>query len=265
MRVGIFDSGLGGLTVVKEISKLFKGAKIFYIADTKFAPYGNRTKDEILKHSFSITEYLIKQNSIDALIVACNTATSAAIKELRQKFPNLIVIGTEPGIKPAINLTKTNNIGVLATEATLMGQKYQNLVNDLASAKEIKLHEQACHGLVEQIENGKIHDNETLNMLHNWLSPMKMNSVDTIVLGCTHYPLIAHGIKNIMGEDINLIDTGFAIANRLNDLSEKKGHKNLGELDIEIFYTSSINLKMVDLILDKWKDGGMIKVRDDNE
>lgn len=265
MRVGIFDSGLGGLTVVKEISKLFKGAEIFYIADTEYAPYGEKSKEEILKHSLCITKYLIENHNIEALIVACNTATSAAIKELRAEFKDLIVIGTEPGIKPAINLTKTNSVGVLATSATLKGQKYQCLVNDLAILKEIRLFEQACPGLVEQIENGMIEDIKTHQMLKLWLEPMKENGVDTIVLGCTHYPLVADIIRDFMGKDINLIETGFAIAKRLDDLSSKKGHINNGDLDIKLYYTGEINLKMVDLILDKYTIGGKIKVRDINE
>ncbi len=264
MKVGIFDSGLGGLTVVKEISKLFKGAEIFYIADTEYAPYGEKSKEEILKHSLSITKYLIKNHNIEALIIACNTATSAAVKELRMKFKDLIVIGTEPGIKPAINITRSNSVGVLATSATLKGQKYQSLLNDLAILKEIRLFEQACPGLVEKIENGMIEDSKTHEMLKNWLEPMKKNGVDTIVLGCTHYPLVADIIKDYMGKDINLIETGFAIAKRLEDLSSKKGHINKGDLDIKLYYTKDINLNMVNLILDKYTIGGKIKVRDIN-
>jgi glutamate racemase len=121
LKVGVFDSGLGGLTVVDAISKNFKGAQIFYIADTQEAPYGNKTKQQILEHSFEITQYLTDTHNINALIVACNTATSAAIKELREHFPSLIVIGTEPGIKPALMHTKTGHVGVMATKATLKG------------------------------------------------------------------------------------------------------------------------------------------------
>ncbi len=111
MKVGVFDSGLGGLTVVQAITKTFKGAQIFYIADTLFAPYGEKSKEQILKHSFDVTNYLIAKHQIDVLIVACNTATSAAIKFLRDEFPKLIVIGTEPGIKPAMQNTLTKKVG----------------------------------------------------------------------------------------------------------------------------------------------------------
>ncbi|PLY08014.1 MAG: glutamate racemase [Arcobacter sp.] len=261
MRVGVFDSGLGGLTVVKAISETFKGAEIFYIADTMFAPYGEKTKEQILQHSLDLTNYLIEEHSIDALIVACNTATSAAISELRRMFPHLIVIGTEPGIKPAIELSKSGNIGVLATPATLKGSKYQSLVDKLFSKKEVKLFEQACPGLVEQIENGHIKEEKTILMLQHWLKDMLSNNVDTIVLGCTHYPLVSETIKDIMGSEINLIETGFAIAKRLENLSKEKGHINIGPLKINVYFTGEINLKMVDSILDNWIDGGKIKVR----
>ena len=250
MKVGIFDSGLGGLTVVSSIQKIFKGAQLFYIADTAYAPYGEKTPEEILNRCDNITTYLLQNHGIEALIVACNTATSAAIKHLREKFPFLIVIGTEPGIKPAILNTKSLNIGVLATPRTLKGDKYQLLVNELSVTKQVKLYEQACIGLVEQIEKGEIDTKETFDMLLKWLSPMKNENVDTIVLGCTHYPLVENIIKKIMGNDITLIETGDAIANRLKILSEQKGHINEGPLGINVCHTGLINRYMVDKILD---------------
>lgn len=265
MKVGVFDSGLGGLTVVKAITQIFKGAQIFYIADTKFAPYGEKTKEQILNHSFDIANYLIQKHQIDALIVACNTATSAAIKELREHFPNILVIGTEPGIKPAIAASKNGKIGVLATPATLKGEKYQLLVDKLSSqSSHIKLYEQACPGLVDQIEAGKIDDEKTNSLLENWLSTMKTDGVDTIVLGCTHYPLVSNNIKKIMGE-ISLIETGDAIAKRLYDLSKNNGHENSGDLSVTLYFTSTINLAMIDKILTSWKNGGEINVRNINE
>ena len=250
MKVGIFDSGLGGLTVVSAISEIFKGAEIFYIADTAYAPYGEKTPEEILNRCDNITKYLIEKHNIDALIVACNTATSAAIKYLRNSFTNLIVIGTEPGIKPAILITKSLKVGVLATPATLKGSKYQGLVNDLSNIKKVQLFEQACIGLVEQIEKGEINSEKTHQMLEKWLNPMKENNVDTIVLGCTHYPLISSIIKKIMQENINLIETGNAIANRLLSLSLQKGHINQGTLNISICHTGKININMIEKILE---------------
>lgn len=265
MRVGVFDSGLGGLTIVEAITKNFKGAQIYYIADTKFAPYGNKTTEQILKHSIHITKYLIKMHQIDVLIVACNTATSAAINEIRKEFKDIIVIGTEPGVKPAMQNSNSKNIGVLATPATLNGNKYQKLLQELSELHDVKIHEQACIGLVEQIEEGKIEHQETVDMLHNWLAPMKNNNVDTIVLGCTHYPLVSEVIKDIMGANISLIETGSAIAKRLEELTLKKGHSNDGELKIKVYYTGDINIKMIDMILDNYENGGKIDIKDRDE
>lgn len=265
MKVGVFDSGLGGLTVVNAIAEVFSGADIFYIADTKSAPYGEKSQEEISKRSIAITEFLINKYQISALIVACNTATSASIKILREKFSNLIVIGTEPGLKPAIENTKTRKIGVLATPATLNGDKYQILLNELSMNSKVEVYEQACAGLVEQIENDKIKDIKTFHMLEAWLKPMIEKEVDTIVLGCTHYPLVSSVIKEIMGTNTKLIETGSAIAKRLEDLSMKNGHKNNGDLNITVFYTGEIKLKMIDMILKNWKNGGKVCIKDLHE
>ena len=261
MKVGVFDSGLGGLTVVHAITDIFKGAEIFYIADTKYAPYGEKTQEQILKRCIEITDFLIKKHQITALIVACNTATSAAIKTLRDKYSQLIIIGTEPGIKPAIEATKTNNIGVLATPATLKGDKYQLLVNDLFASKEISLFEQGCPGLVEQIEKGDISSALTIKMLKTWLEPMKKKNVDTIVLGCTHYPLVSDTIKQIMGYDISLIQTGSAIAKRLKSLSLEKNHINEGLLNILVYFTGEINENMINKIFEKTEYNKKITIR----
>lgn len=249
MKVGLFDSGLGGLTVLKSITKIFKGAKLIYIADTHYAPYGEKNSQEILLRCDKITEHLLENYGIDALVVACNTATSVAIKHLRKKFPFLIIIGTEPGLKPAISSTKSGNIGVLATPRTINGEKYQLLVDELSKTNEVEFYHQACHGLAKQIEDGEISTLKTYSMLENWLKPMKQKGVDTIVLGCTHYPLVKKSIKDIMGEDTVLIDTGDAIANRLMILSKNAGHINEGELHIDILYTGKINFDIVNIIL----------------
>ena len=250
MKVGVFDSGLGGLTVVKAIREVLKGSEIFYIADTAFAPYGEKSVNQILIRCDIITQYLIENKDIDALVVACNTATSAAISHLREKFTDILIIGTEPGIKPAIFNTKSSKIGVLATPATLKGNKYQLLVNELSCIKQVELFECACIGLVEQIENDEITSTKTHDMMKNWLSPMKENGVDTIVLGCTHYPLVTDVIRDIMGENINLIETGQAIANRLISLSSRLEHENIGKLLIDICHTGKIEKRMIEKILD---------------
>lgn len=248
MKVGIFDSGLGGLTVVRAIADIFNGAELFYVADTAYAPYGTKTPQEILNRCERITQYLDDKHEINVLIVACNTATSAAIVHLRKKFPSLILIGLEPGIKPAMSVSQSSKIGVLATPATLNGQKYQLLANSLCKDNNVQIFEQACPGLVEQIEKGEIIEPKTVSMIEQWLSPMIKNSVDTIVLGCTHYPLIEPIIKDIMGKSTHIIHTGLAVAKHLKKLSEEQGHTNEGELNIRLLHTADLNVNMVNMI-----------------
>jgi len=250
LKIGVFDSGVGGLTVVQAMTKIIKDAKIYYVADTKNAPYGEKTPEQILQYSLNITKYLIDSYQIDALILACNTATSSAIAHLRETYPSLIIIGTEPGIKPAIEQTNTGKIGVLATPATLQGDKYQKLVDALSMQKPVDIYEQACPGLVEEIEKGKADSVRTKALLERWLAPMKENDVDTIVLGCTHYPLVSEVIKDVMQCDVSLIHTGHAIAKHLLLLGESKGHLNSGSLSVDIHTTGDIQMQMVDAIIE---------------
>ena len=263
MKIGVFDSGLGGLTVVQAMTQMIKGAQIFYVADTKNAPYGEKTPEQILQYSLDITEYLLKTHQIDALILACNTATSSAIKHLREIYPSLIIIGTEPGIKPAIEQTKTGKIGVLATPATLQGDKYQKLAQTLSSQKSVNIYEQACPGLVEQIEKGELETEETKDLLEKWLAPMRENNVDTIVLGCTHYPLVGQSIENIMACKVSLIHTGEAISKHLLRLGTEKGHQNEGNLEIHIHTTGEIHIEIIDSIIKTYDNIHLIEIGGD--
>jgi glutamate racemase len=251
MRVGVFDSGLGGLTVVQALSRVIRGADIFYIADTKNAPYGEKTPEEILQYSLDITDHFISHHQIDALVVACNTATSAAIATLRECYPSLIIVGTEPAIKPAIEWTKSGAVGVLATPATLKGDKYQKLADTLMNQKTVKLYEQACPGLVEHIENGTLHTPESHSLLQQWLVPMKEGGVDTIVLGCTHYPLAKAAIEAVIGNDVKFLDAGEAIAKRLLSLLEERGYQNSGKTEVHIYATGKIDEKAVKHLISK--------------
>ncbi len=249
LRVGVFDSGLGGLTVVKALLEHIPGIDIVYIADTANAPYGEKSHEQIRIFSEKIADYLILHHGIDALVVACNTATSAAISYLRQLYPNLPIVGTEPGIKPAMNTTKSHKVGILATPATLAGDKYQELADKLYKGTDITLYEQACPGLVEQIESGEVDSPRTRNMLEEWLVPMKKAGVDTIVLGCTHYPLATHVIEEIMDNQVELIETGGAIARRLRDLLGDVGVD--GDSTIKILATGDIDSSITSKILNR--------------
>ena len=249
LKIGVFDSGLGGLTIVKAMTQVIQNAEIIYIADTLHAPYGEKSVSDILNYSLDIADYLVTQHHIDALVVACNTATSAAIKTLRSRYPDLIIIGTEPAIKPAIEQTKTGNIGVLATPATLKGDKYQALVDRVVSHDTITLYEQPCPGLVEAIEHDMLQSEETIAALKKWLTPMLEAEVDTIVLGCTHYPLASLVIQHIMQNRVTLIDSGGAIAQHLLQQLSALDHVNKGNLLIHLYYTGTIRTSLVHQLL----------------
>ena len=247
LRIGVFDSGLGGLTVVRSMLSLLSDVEIFYIADTVHAPYGEKTPPQILHYSLDITQTFLDTHQIDALVIACNTATSAAITQLRTQFPELVIVGTEPGIKPAMQVTQSGKVGILATPATLKGDKYQELADSLYRGTEIELFEQACPGLVEQIEAGEVESPETLQMLEEWLSPMREAGVDTIVLGCTHYPLVSAVIREVMGYPITLIETGSAISKRLQALLDIPQDGNRASFTLHA--TGNINHQIVEKIM----------------
>jgi glutamate racemase len=261
-RLGVFDSGLGGLTIVKALLESLSDTIIYYVADTAHAPYGSKTTQEIIDYSVEITQYLIDTYDIDALVVACNTATIASIKTLREKFPSLIIIGTEPAIKPACKLTQTKTIGVMATKATLQGEKYQTLASKLKDEYKVEVIQKACIGLVEQIEAGQIDAAKTNNMLREWLEPMLEANVDVIVLGCTHYPLVSKEILKIMTNNPILIDSAKAIASRVKELLDIKPSINGKDNYIVIIPTGDIEVDMVNVALDGTR--GIIKINRDN-
>ncbi len=250
LRVGVFDSGLGGLTVVRALMKHLPWIDIVYVADTANAPYGEKSHEQIRSFSEDITNYLIQNHDISALVIACNTATSAAISYLRDLYPDLPIVGTEPGIKPAMKASKSHKVGILATPATLAGDKYQELVDKLYNGTGVELFERACPGLVEQIESGNIDSPQTREMLEIWLKPMREAGVDTIVLGCTHYPLAADIMRDVMGRDIVLIETGEAIARRLKEVLDMNSQQNL-QGDLKIYATGYIDHEAVKRIVEE--------------
>lgn len=249
MKVGVFDSGLGGLTVVREILCLLHGVEIVYVADTQHAPYGEKSPEMIREYAHRIVEYFLSDHKIDALVVACNSATTAAIASLRERYPELIIIGTEPGIKPAIAATKSGKIGVMATQTTLQSEKYRALAKRLSHGKEIEIFEQACPGLAEAIEKGASEHPDTLRKLQGWLTPMREAGVDTIVLGCTHYPLVADIIRTLYRSDtLTLIDTGEAIAKHLYRLGSERGYAMKGANTLCILATGKIDHGAVEML-----------------
>ncbi len=209
--IGIFDSGIGGLTVLGHIRSILPHENLYYVADRGYLPYGDKTDDFIYSRAQSITEFLIHK-SVKAIVVACNTATAAAIHKLRHAY-HLPIIGMEPGVKPAIQLSRNGNIGVLATEGTLGSDKFRDLIERHANGAELYI--KPCHGWVEHIEAGDLNEAETMQMLEMSLAPLLEKNVDTLVLGCTHYPFLTAQIQKLTGDEINIVDTGYAVAAQL--------------------------------------------------
>ncbi|MEJ2611977.1 MAG: glutamate racemase [Candidatus Thiodiazotropha sp.] len=209
--IGIFDSGIGGLSVLEHIRKLLPLENLIYVSDRGHLPYGNKHYDYILKRSQTISEFLLGQE-VKAIVIACNTATAVAVGHLRQTY-TLPIIGMEPGVKPAIRQSRSGLIGVLATQGTLTSRKFQALLRQHANGAEIIFC--PCHGWVEAIEHNGHDHQETHKLVKQQLEPILEAGADTLVLGCTHYPFLRATIENIAGTDISIIDTGPAVARQL--------------------------------------------------
>ncbi|MBA6155866.1 glutamate racemase [Tenacibaculum sp. S7007] len=220
--IGIFDSGIGGTSIWKEINTLLPNENTIYLSDSKNAPYGQKTKEDIIQLSVKNTEFLINQGC-KVIVVACNTATTNAIEYLRANY-NIPFIGIEPAIKPASIQTKTGVIGILATKGTLNSSLFEktsaNINND------VKIIEQIGEELVELIENGKMYSSKMNQLLEEYLSPMISKKCDYIVLGCTHYPYLVPQIREIIGSDIKIIDSGAAVAKQTKSILDNKNLLN---------------------------------------
>lgn len=237
--IGIFDSGVGGLSVFKEIINLLKNENIIYFADTLNNPYGNKSKESIIEFSKKITEFLISKNC-KIIIVACNTATSNAINYLRKTY-DIHFIGMEPATKPAALNTKTGNIAVLATKGTLESEKFLKTKSEYAS--NVNVFTTIGKGLVEIVEQNKINETETINLLKKFIIPFVDNNVDQIVLGCTHYPFLSNKIQEIINtKKIKIINPAKSVAiHTKNILIKNKILSNKSTKGKYEFYSSSEN------------------------
>ncbi|PKO07341.1 MAG: glutamate racemase [Chloroflexi bacterium HGW-Chloroflexi-3] len=207
--IGIFDSGVGGLSVLREIRNQIPDSPIIYFGDQFHVPYGPRELEEVYSLSKVITQFLLSLGA-GIIVVACNTASAAALYPLREEFPDIPFVGMEPAVKPAAEKTHTGNVGVLATPATFQGKLYNSVVERFA--KNVKIYRNTCSGLVQEIEKGNFSGIETRNILENALYPMLENEIDSVVLGCTHYPFVIPLIREIVGPNVTVIDPAPAIA-----------------------------------------------------
>jgi glutamate racemase len=224
--IGVFDSGIGGLSVLRHIHACLPQEHLLYFADSGFAPYGNKPEEVIVARSLGIAEFLV-QHGVKALVVACNTATAVAIKAIRTAYPALPVVGVEPGLKPAAVLSKTRIVGVLATEGTLGSAKFDLLREQIAAATKVRFLTQPCVGLADRIEKGELGSAATAVLVRRYVEPLLEQGADTLVLGCTHYPfvqaLIEEVVKRVTTRPVAIIDTGGAVARQLVRLLDERG------------------------------------------
>jgi glutamate racemase len=243
--IGLFDSGIGGTSIWKEIHQLLPNEDTIYLADSKNAPYGEKSKEEIIQLSFKNTEFLLNQNC-KIIVVACNTATTNAIKELRNQY-NVPFIGIEPAIKPAALHSQTQKIGILATKGTLNSELFYKNIEQF---QDIQIIEQIGFGLVELIENGKINSSEMKSLLLQYLTPMIESNIDYLVLGCSHYPYLIPQIKKILPNKIKIIDSGEAVAKQTKKIvTENIGLREIHKKSTQTFY-SNTNPKVLAEILE---------------
>lgn len=234
--IGIFDSGVGGLSVLRAIREQMPEESVVYFGDQGHIPYGPRPMAQIRSFSEAITRFLLEQNS-KVIVVACNTASAAALKYLREKFPVVSFVGMEPAVKPAAENTQTGKVGVLATPATFEGALYASVVERFANG--VELFQNTCSGLVQQIEQGNLDGPETRAILEDALLPMLEKNIDTVVLGCTHYPFVIPLIQQIVGENVRVIDPAPSVAKQVRRVLEAKGTKRESSAQAGArFYTS---------------------------
>jgi glutamate racemase len=234
--IGIFDSGVGGLSVLKEIRLQMPTESVLYFADQGHVPYGPRGLDEVRMFSEQITSFLLGLGA-KLIVVACNTASAAALQYLRQTFPATSFVGMEPAVKPAAESTHNGVVGVLATPATFQGALYASVVERFASG--VTILQDTCSGLVGQIENGELDSVATRSILEKALHPMLEQGIDTVVLGCTHYPFVIPMIKQIVGPEVRVIDPAPAVARQVARLLDTAGSRDSGyDPGVLRFFTS---------------------------
>lgn len=214
-QIGVFDSGVGGLTVLRELRALLPHAALHYLADAAYAPYGTRSPDAIRERSLAIAAHLIDSGA-RLVVVACNTATAHGIEALRARWPEVAFVGTEPGIKPAVAASRNGRIGLLATPATAASARLRGLIERHASGRDVIV--QGCPGIVEHIEAGDLDSPALRTLVHQHCLRLREAGVDTALLGCTHYPLIEPLWREALGPEVTLLRIEIAVARRAADL-----------------------------------------------
>jgi len=246
--IGVFDSGVGGLSVLRSIREQMPNEAVIYFGDQAHVPYGPRSMGQIQNFSEGITRFLLKHEA-KIIVVACNTASAAALKYLRETFSDVQFVGMEPAVKPAAEKTQTGKVGVLATPATFQGALYASVVERFGTGVEFFQH--TCPGLVSQIELGELDTLKTRVILEDALLPMLEKNIDTVVLGCTHYPFVIPLIEQIVGENVRVIDPAPSVARQVKRLLEAGGLLNPSNAKGSIQIHTSGDVKIVESVLPK--------------
>lgn len=248
--IGVFDSGVGGLSVLREIHRALPAEALCYVADSAHAPYGDKSVDYIEARSRQIIRFL-QQQGAKAVVVACNTVTGLAIEHLRQTFPKLPIVAIEPAVKPAAQSTRSGVIGVLATRQTVASPGLARLVQAHGNGKLLLL--QACPGWVERVERGELTDTTTLAAVEQYIRPLLEQGADTLVLGCTHYPFLLPLISRLAGEAVRVLDPAPAVARELGRRLESLGLLHDAEPAGEVhFWTSADPQRIAPVIGTLW-------------
>ncbi len=244
--LGVFDSGIGGLSVLREILRQQPHEDVIYIADQSHVPYGPRPISEVERFSEQITRFL-RSKDAKLIVVACNTASAAALYHLRELFPDTPFVGMEPAVKPAAEKTQSGVVGVLATPATFQGELYASVIERFAH--DVIVLQDTCPGLITRIENGELQARATKRILEKALRPMLARGVDRIVMGCTHYPFVIPLIREIVGPGVEVIDPAPAVARQVGRLLDAHEMHNGGQKRGKIrFYTTGDPVKLESLL-----------------
>jgi len=255
--IGMFDSGVGGLSVLRALRTTLPSEDVIYLADQAHIPYGPKSKEKIKGFTVEITRFLLDQGS-KLIVVACNTASAAALHALREEFPSVSFVGMEPAVKPAAESTHTGKVGVLATPTTFSGDLYASVVERFA--RHVTIYKSTCPGLVEEIEAGNLDTEKTREIIEKALAPMLTAGIDTVVMGCTHYPFVIPLIEEITGPDVRAIDPAPAIARQARRLLEAKGLLNPNGSDGNLTsYTSGDPKKFAELLSKLLGETGLVQ------
>ncbi len=208
--IAVFDSGVGGLSVLRSLMEVLPNERFVYVADNAHVPYGDRPQAFIAERTLAVARFCLNQLHAKAFVIACNTATAAAISQVRECFPNAVVVGIEPAVKPAAMQTRTGVLGILATSNTLASEKFRALVQGYAADKTVLV--QPCPGLVEFVEQGELTGPDIESLLSRYISVLVGQGADVLVLGCTHYPFLAPLIQRLAGQSVQVLETGLPVA-----------------------------------------------------